>query len=311
MHNNLGGLIGITDQQYELLRAIDVASAEGGAKPKSIEQAYKRMTCKLIQKPNLFAQLKDLQDSGFVLKSEGLYRVNKEKIRQSLQKRKDELKITIDECDSLNRDVDKIFRTDQNKMVVQYRNFTDSLRFSAEKLKEVRFYKRPGNIPSFAYSELLGNLTGTTEHREIMRDYCQKGKLKVCYLLSLNPTRAFLKAYNALKDKDLAFREVKTCYDNLAKLTKFPNVEFRYLTTHVESITLYLSDVSNLIALPIRSSVHGLSGFIWIENKGVCDAYTTMFDSLWKNAKPITEAFAKKVAQQKLKELKVFASKHE
>ncbi len=305
MHSNIGDLMGVTEQQFELLRAIDAASAEGGAKPKSIEIAYRKLTNKFIQKPNLFAQLKDLQKLGFVLKSNGIYQVNNAKLKQSLQKKKEDLKADIGECDSASKGIDQIFKADKTKIVVHYFDFEASEKLSCEKLNEVKFYKRPGNIPSLAYSEVLGKLLGTTEHKAAMKENCLKGNLKVQYILSLNPRRVFLKAHDALKNKELAYNEVKTCYDNLAKLSKMQNVEFRYLDANIDSVTLYLSDTSDVVALPIRSSAHGIAGFVWIESKDVCDAYKNMFDRLWESAKPLDENLIMKIARQKLKELRI------
>lgn len=303
MSNDISNLIGVTEQQFELLKAIDLASAEGQAKPKNIEHAYQKLTGKPIQKPNLFAQLRELQKQEFVTKLEGTYRVNNIKLKQSLLRRKQELSESIAKCDTLSNDVDKLFKFAPTGVRVQFLERNPYITSGASRLKEASSYKRVAQLPSITYSESFLKLSGMKEYAETIKERCKTGALEVKYIVSLRPRRAFLRALDAFKDKARAYKEVEECFENMIKLLKLPNLELRYSDAQLESISLFYPAI---IVLPMRSSEANFIGGISIESEEVYDVYESMFENFWAKAVPLTEALIRKIAKQKLKELKTY-----
>lgn len=299
---NIANLLNVTEQQFEILRAID--AIKNKARPKDIDRAYKNLTGKYIQKPNLFAQLRELQKQDFILKSEGAYQVNKTKLKQSLQKRKQELKKSIGKCDALAKKVDQIFVSKPTEVRIKYLSRKGLLKLNVDTLKEATLFLRTAHLPAVTYSELSQRINDVKEYSDVLKERCKKRKLKVQYIISLKPKRIFLRALEKLKDKNLAYKEVEVCYKNLIDLLKIPNLEFYYLSADIESFGVAESDVFSILTLPLRASPHRIIGAIAIENKKISDAYKEMFNRLYKTAKPLTKYLIKKVAQQKLKELK-------
>ena len=120
----------------------------------------------------------------------------------------------------------------------------------------------------------------------------------------MDPRRVFHRLSDKFKDKNLAYKEVVNCYENLIKLLKFPNLEFRYISAHLESFGVLESESLHVLTLPLRTSPHQLAGAIKIEDKKICDTYMDMFYNLYKIATPLTEALVRKIVKQKLKEIR-------
>ena len=119
MDSDIRSLVGLTEQQFDLLKAIDLAATNKEPKPKDIEIAYQKITGKPIQKPNMFAQLRELQAGEFVIKTNGFYYVNKNKIKQALLEKKKILDEGISKCEALTKNVDQFFKSDSAQTVLK------------------------------------------------------------------------------------------------------------------------------------------------------------------------------------------------
>jgi len=301
---NIPALLEITDQQFDILKAVDSASAKKQSKPKDIQRIYENLSGKLIQKPNLFAQLRELQKQGFLVKSETGYSVNKIKLKQSLQGKKQVLKTEADSCDILTREIDSIFKAKPAEVRIYYVTRDELLKLNITKVKESKRYFRTGHIPDIAYSPLSQQINGLKEYATLKINLCKQGKLKIKYIKSLDPERIFFRVLEKLGDKNLAYREVKLCYENLIKLLKMPNLEMRYLPASIESFRIFEDDLTTTLVFPLRALPHQISGAIIIESKNIGEAYKQMFNTLFENATPLTKELIRRIAKQKLEKLR-------
>src|SRR3989338_6766400 len=111
---------GITEQQFGILRAIDSAASSGAVTPKAIEETYKRISGKPIQKPNLFTQLRVLENRSIVAKINGAYCINKSGLKRSILDQKDRIVKEIELCDTTIKDLDNIFKAKLDKFIIKY-----------------------------------------------------------------------------------------------------------------------------------------------------------------------------------------------
>jgi predicted transcriptional regulator len=304
MDSDIAKLIGVTEQQFELMKAIDHTSATDKSRPKDIEQSYKKLTGKPIQKSNMFAQLKELQKIGFVIKRGAEYAINKPQIQQSASKKKQELSNNIKKCDQVSNGLDKIFESAPDSLVVKYFPHLDLYGERIQELKDAKIFCRTSHLPSILQPEIWQQMYGTKEYAAAIIDLCRTGKLTTYYVLSLRPEKTFLRIYKKLQDKKQAYELTASCYDKLIELLRVPNLCFRYSSEGAETFSVILGDSFGTLQLPLRESLTKHKGGIVIESKANAEFYKKIFDEVYDSAQPLTAKLVKNIAKKSLSHLR-------
>jgi len=304
MDSYIAKLIGITEQQFEILKAIDAASLTGESKPKSIVLAYQKITGKPIQKPNLFTQLKELQKIDIITKTGGSYGINKARLKQELLSKKQKLAAELNLCSSLATRLDSAFKYNSPQVVVKYIDSIDDYNKSVDEIKAANFILRAANISELSYPENLQRAISCKSQVDAVLSGCKSGKLKARYILTFGTHNIFSVALNTFKDKKKAYEAVRTAFNNLITLLDLPNLELRYCKTNIETIMLIEGDAIFRLTIPLRASASQFYGVILIDSEDVCKSYEEIFNRFWQQSVPLTKALIKKIANKKLKELR-------
>ncbi len=304
MDSDISKLIGVTEQQIGLLRAIDHASAAGKSRPKDIEMAYTAFIGKTIQITNMFAQLRALQQMGFVVKVGTEYGIKKEQIQHSINKKIAELAEEIKYCDVFSKEIDKLFENTLDKLAVRFFSHHELYAERINELKIAHTFCRTSHLPSILQAEPWQKMYGTTEYANTIIRLCKAGKLNVYYVLSLRPEKTFLRIFSKLKNKERAYELTAACYDRLIELLAIQNFHFRYSAEGAETFSVVLGDSFGTLQLPVRESLIKHKGGIVIENKANAEFYKKMFDDIYNSAQPLTAKLIKEIAKKNLLHLK-------
>ncbi|MBI4095657.1 MAG: hypothetical protein HY438_02240 [DPANN group archaeon] len=304
MDTEIQKLLGLTEQQLDILKGIDRTSTLGKSRPKDIEQAYKTLTGKLIQKSNMFAQLRELQLGEFVIKTNSFYYVNKNKIKQVLLEKKKILGNEVSKCEALTKNIDNFFKSGSEPTILRCLNKEQLFEHNLKVLRDAEILCKIGDMPNVLQSDIYKQNLGSHEYSRILIEKCSKGQFTAKYIVSLRPEKTFLRLFSKIKDKKRTYELTAICYDNLIKLLTIPNLQFRYLSIEFGTFNLAIGPTMASLQLPLRTSVYELAGGIIIENKDICESYNTMFDKLYESAQPINIQLVKKIARKNLKELR-------
>ncbi len=303
MDTKIQQLLGITEQQFALLRAIDKISREKNPAPKDIEEKYKIIAGKPIQKSNMFTQLRELQANEFIIKTNGIYQVNKDKIKLALLEKKESLSEEISKCGALTKDINQFFKSDSGLTVLKCLNKEQLFEHYVKVLNYTKLLCRIGDMPNVLQSDIYKQNIGSEEYARTLIEKCSKGTLTAKYIVSLRPEKTFLRLFSKTKDKKKSYELTAACYNKLIELLKIPNLQFRYLAIEFSTFNLTVGPAFASLQLPLRASVYELVGGVIIEDKAICEAYEAMFDKLYESAQPLTAQLVKKIARKNLGEL--------
>ncbi|MFH0861931.1 MAG: hypothetical protein V1875_02770 [Candidatus Altiarchaeota archaeon] len=218
------GILGITDQQLNLLKTVyKLSSKNKAASPKEIELTYAKDFGGGIQKSNLFRQMKILQDKDFLTREgEANYKLNLEGLKKTLDQRKTEYQQKITHYEQLSGELEEYFKkttANPEKPMVEYLEYNEMFDKIAKLLERSKRYYVVSKFTNISYPYTLSDGLKLERYLEVMRRKCFKEKsLEINYLTSLSieyPYDRFMSIHN---DHDMAIKECDAAITNLESL---------------------------------------------------------------------------------------------
>jgi hypothetical protein len=247
--------------------------------------------------------LRDLQANDLVIKTNGSYYVNKNKIRLALLEKKRILSDEVGICEALTNNLDQFFKSGPEPTVLKCLNKEQLFEHHLKVLGDAELLCRIGDMPNILQSDIYKQSLGSEEYANTIIEKCSNGQLTAKYIVSLRPEKTFLRLFSKTRDKKKSYELTAACYDKLTELLTIPNLQFRYLSIEFGTFNLSIEPALASLQLPLRASVYELTGGIVIENKAIGESYKTMFDKLYESAQSLTPQLIKKIARRNLKEL--------
>jgi len=216
----------LTNQQYLVLRSIVELQGTPNCKPKEIEEKFKEMSNKHIQKTNLFGLLKLLMDRDYLVKDEKMnYRVNVEAIKGKLQVERNKLKSEDEELagylENPNRllsGLDSGYNEDIITKLITKKEFYSKI---SSKLNIYMDYCNISRFPSLFFTETISKRLGRDKYIDVMGKKCFTEKnLNMSYLTNLNVERIYNHTKKIFANKKDAIKEVLLVIDRFELLVK-------------------------------------------------------------------------------------------
>lgn len=231
------GWLGITEQQFNILMAINKLEAEGTEPtPKNIWLENAKTFKKKIKTPNLFGILRTLSEEGLVVKErKGFYRTDMMGIKNTLSLRQKELQEEADTFRNVTSNIGLYFREAAKTLAKPYVEYIDGRRelyaLIQKQLEKARRYYCVTPFPSISFTPEIshggakrGPFFDTLYERGFMRK-----DLDITYLTPLDPTYPLKYAMKTFGDFERACMEAEAVVDNLERqVAEHDNFEVRY-----------------------------------------------------------------------------------
>lgn len=304
MDSHIQNLLGLTEQQFQILTSIAKANKEHSeVSPVVIEKAYTSITQKPIQKPNLFLQLKYLIDMGILNKfGKANYAINKDQLKLLIQQKKEEHTKIADSCDNLIEKIEEIFGTIDEKPIVKFLTAGEFYKMATNLVRETVAMYIIDDFSPATMSEKAYKLLGMDEYVRVLRKRIAEGKLKMFNLTSLQAEGFFDYALQAHDNLDIAYQECLNALDIFVK-DKRPGIERKFNKSSTGPMFLYETKFTKTLFLPIGMSKTSFFGAISIVSNKITDIYKRVFLENFANAKSLKEPFLSEIADITKKEI--------
>ena len=218
--------LNLTNQQHIVLRAIGELQDAPNSKPKNIEEKYRELSGKYMQKTNLFGLLKLLVNRQYVIKDDKMnYRLNVNAIRDRLELEKEKISSQEEEIAQYIENPQGVIgildkRTDSSIVVnvINKNQFYDKISTKVTIFDE---YYNISGFPSLFFTETISKRINRDKYVETLEKECfQKKKLRIHYLTNLDIARVYKHALNIFSNKKEAIKETELAIQRFATLIK-------------------------------------------------------------------------------------------
>ncbi len=266
----------LTEQQTRIIKIISLLNNLNiDASPNKINEKYKELFGKKIDKPNLFRQLKILVNESLIHKNEKFaYILDFEGISRLLSRKEEQIKKEIQNFNEFKMNLMGRLKslaeseTPRVKYLPTTKDYFDEVvRYLID--ADVIYIVSP--FANITFTSIVSESASRKEYNEILHKRCFFDKtLRVKYLTKLNLVIPYTHAYKKYKDKNASLRECKIIVDNLINMLKtHPLLSMHYLdnpfgfdfllpvkNNDPKHIFLYIRNKDNIITsgLYIKSS---------------------------------------------------------
>jgi len=226
---------GMTQQQSDIIHSAIAAKAKGlKCSPAEIQNFYEKSTGKIIQRSNLFTQLKILSGASFLTKQNGEYFVNVSALLKSIENRKTGLAEKMERLDEQIKEIEKIKSESSLRQalpVLQYISPEKYFNIIAGQMKDAETIFVNSVYPWISLGYPLAEATGALDYCVQIRRLCEKNELEVNYLSSFNCEYLAGIALRAAKgDRKIALRECLKALENMrSQLKLHENLKIKFI----------------------------------------------------------------------------------
>ncbi|MFH1788460.1 MAG: hypothetical protein ABH834_03675 [Candidatus Altiarchaeota archaeon] len=231
----IGEWLSLTEQQFDILTAIHkLRLGKETPSPKNIVLEYKKLSGKLIQKPNLFTIIKLLSDKNLVTKTgQGEYDVNLTGIQELLAKKKEDKQKELNQLSRIVDETENYFRKQLKPIeqpTVHYLAQHEVFGKLGERLANSTAYHIVENFPSIAYTYPVYSGLGRSQYQETLLEKTIKGKkLRLCVLTDLDVDYVFNHAFMTLGDPVKAYNECQLMLKQFRNMLELSgNIDVRF-----------------------------------------------------------------------------------
>ncbi len=304
------GILGITDQQLNLLKTIYKLNTKNkAATPREIEAAYAKDQGGGIQKSNLFRQMKILQDKGFLTREgEANYKINFDGLKKTLDQRKQEYTQTLQHYEQLTNETEEYFRktTSSEKPQVEYLDYNELFSRLTKSIKKSHKYYITAKFPGMVYTYSPYSSAGRGEYIQTLIQKCfEKHELEVTYLTPLDLDYPLMHSMNLYKDKQKALRECELIINQLESLVEIhQNLHIIYLSNpYGLDVVIPESNDLDESYIFIRDEKMNVTGGIYIRSSETAKRSKETFLNLCSTGREISGEYGKKVCTELKKKL--------
>lgn len=242
MHNTMefdflktGQWLSLTEQQFQILAAIHKLELRNEkTSPQDIVREYRKISDKLIQKPNLFTIIKTLSEKKLVKKTgQAAYSINFEGIRDTLTHARAGKQEELRQLTAALQETEEYFRTylkPREQPRVEYLDNQALYAKLSEEILNSTTFSIVANFPSIAYTYTIHSRLGREKYvQNMLEKTVKKQELRLCYLTDLDVDYLFNHAFMALGDPSKAYTESMLVLDQLASLIQStPKIDVRF-----------------------------------------------------------------------------------
>ena len=308
----LGLWLGLTPQEFDILQCIYRLQLDGvQASPKVIQNKYRRRHGKILEKANLFKIARRLISLGYVVKKgRAEYILDFDGVQTGLDRKKSEYVETLDEFEELTGKLHEKFKKivgQQSKPIIKYFNQIEYMQHVSKKLLTAKKYFITSKFPGIAYTYGPYSMIDRQKYYNVLLDRCMhKRDLDVNYLTSLDldyPYSHSLKFYNGNTEK--AKKECNVILDNLQNIMEeYDNIKI-YTVDNPYGLDIILPENTHPedLYLFIRNPKMDVIGGIYIKNQDLATKSKETFQTICKNATPLTGATGKRIISKTRKKI--------
>lgn len=289
--------LGITEQQYNILMAINKLEAEGTEPtPKNIWLENAKTFKKKIKTPNLFGILRTLSEEGLVSKErKGFYRTDMEGIKNTLSLREKELQEEADTFRNVTSNIGLYFREAAKTLAKPYVGYIEGrgelYALIQKQLEKARRYYCVTPFPGISFTPEISH--GGARRGPFFDTLCERGLVKedlgITYLTPLDPTYPFKYALKTFGDPARAFREAEAIVDNLERqVAEYDNLDVRHMENPFGfDVVMCETDEPTDFYIFVRNPDNTVIGGIYINSPETAQHAKQQFLSACSNAKRI------------------------
>lgn len=297
--------LGLTDQQAKILEIIyRIESAKILPTPKLIGKKYAELCGRSIQRPNLFNQLKLLQERRIVAKCDGSYSIDLHGIKDVILQNKRRLLEQFKLLDGAPQYIESQFEALSFKPsppAIKYYYRTELYAELAQLMRESTGFYITTPFPSIFLTHPLEKGAGRADYRRALEDAMITGE-QICYITSFDlafPVRHALALY---QKPELAYKECQSILNGIEILIqRYKNLKIRHSMQPFSFSNIILLEGHHAKALTffIRDQlIREISAGILIKSPEIYDEYKKVFLYEFERAMPINRKFIQKLRRQ-------------
>ncbi len=238
--------------------------------PIAIEKEYFKETKTFIQKSNLFAQLRLLQEKGLLSKTENAqYNLNLRGIQIALFSKKKELAQEMDEISKFASDTQAFFEkiVKPTSVSVTYLSEMDLYNKLVFYLKDALAYYVGCDFPHYAYSFALCNSAQEAAYIEMLTAKVHNPNFSLFCLSPYKIESLFYRLNKKYRHKELIQEELKEVIESVKKKTlQFSNIDLRKTPTPFNFALVENKEEGNALFMFLKDSSGVISGGIFINS---------------------------------------------
>ncbi len=283
--------LGITNQQYEIIRIVNSIRNMGGAPtPVNIEQSYFEHSGKAIASSNLFRQLAQLKKRGFIGKNtKSEYLVEFDTIEASLLQDVERLDARRQALESIANNI-RVFLGSEghsdDDVKISYLNYKELFASITKSMKKATGYYITAKFPGVAYTYGPYAKIGRGQYMDVMnRRALDERAMDITYLTALDEEYPLAHAHLLHSDKKLVQTELKLIREKLETVINHPNIHI-YRSKNPYGVDIVIPTGPDLkeVYFFIRNEEFEVVSGIKVVNKQITDNHLIAFKALCNQA---------------------------
>ena len=271
MIKGLSKWLNLTGQQVILLGILyQLQEQRLPTNPVAIEKEYFKQTKTFIQKSNLFAQLRILQEKSLLIKTENTqYTLNLRGIQEALFSKKKELVQELDELGKFSSDTHAFFEKIIKPALVSVTYLSEAELYHklVFYLKDAAAYYVGCDFPHYAYSFALCNNAQEAAYIEMLTAKVYDPKFSLFCLSPYKIENLFHRLAKKYKNKGVITEELKEVIENAKRKTvQLDTIDLRKTPTPFNFALVENKEEGNVLFMFLKDSSGMISGGIFINS---------------------------------------------